>query len=70
MSAFTDQLARMFPVDPADIAAAIEKLRIIREDCPAVITRKDAACILNALVRYEASVQFAATSVTESADAG
>jgi len=57
MSAFQETMSRMFPVDPAHIKTCIDKLRAIRENQQAVITSRDAYTILNALVRYEATVQ-------------
>lgn len=65
MSDFTQLMARMFPVDPARIQVAITKLRNIRDGAPGLLTTDDAHTILNALVRYEASVQTAGASVAE-----
>jgi hypothetical protein len=70
MSAFTDAMARMFPVDPGEIRQAIDVLRDIRTGNARILTRREAACILNALVRYEASVQTAGATVDEARDAG
>jgi hypothetical protein len=64
MSAFQETMSRMFPVDPAHIKTCINKLRSIRDNQQAVITSQDAGTILNALVRYEATVQ-ESTATTE-----
>lgn len=67
---FQEAMAKMFPVDPNKIRVSIEKLRAIRDGHPIPLSIVDAATILNALVRYEASVQnmpatdSAATEVT------
>ncbi len=53
---FQEAMAKMFPVNPEHIKTCIDKLMAIRDSRQAVITSRDAATILNALVRYEATV--------------